>query len=133
MNACVPRLWPWILIPVVGLVVVVAFAIVGFLTYGAAGPYPWLGWGFFPWFPFVGIWIFFGFLFFFGVVRWGAAPWGGYSGWDRRNADDSSTILRERYARGEITREQFGEMRRELDEHLIQNAYDEDRARSRGP
>lgn len=133
MNARVPRLWPWVLIPVVGLVAIVTFAIVGLLTYGTAGPYPWPWWGFFPWFPFVGIWIFFGFLFFFGIFRWGAGPWSAYSGWDRRNADGSSAILRERYARGEITREQFDEMRRDLDEHQLHNAYEDELARRAGP
>ncbi len=128
MSARPPRLWPWILIPIVAVVAVVSFATVVFLTFGGAGPYPWPWWGFFPWFPFVGIWIFFGFLFLFGVFRWGAGPWAWGYGWDRRNRDDSRTILRERYARGEITREQFDEMRRDLDEHPTANAYEGDPA-----
>ncbi len=122
-----PRLWPWILVPVVA---VAAFAVVGFMTYGAASPAPWPWWGYFPWFPFVGFWIFFGFLFLFVVFRWGAGPWGGGHGWDR---DDSRAILRERYARGELTREQFDEMRRDLDEHLMQNAYESDPAGRSAP
>ncbi len=123
MSARPPRLWPWILIPVAGLIVVISFAIVGFLTVGTAGPWPW--WGFFPWFPFVGIWIFFGFLFLFGAFRWSVGPWGWGYGWDR---DDSRAILRERYARGEITQEQFNRLRRDLDEPGMQNAHESDAA-----
>ena len=130
MSPRPPRLWPWILIPVVALLAVVTFAVVGLLTVGAAGPYPWPWWGFFPWFPFVGIWIFFGFLFLLGVFRCSGGPWGwGYAG----GRDDSRAILRERYARGEITREQFDRMRRDLDEHRTPNAYEDDAAREAGP
>ncbi len=117
------RLWPWILIPVVAVTAFVTFAVIGFLTVGAGGAGPWPWWGFFPWFPFVGIWIFFGFLFLFGVFRWSGGPWG----WAHEGSrDESRVILRERYARGELTREQFDEMCRELDEHLVQNAYESD-------
>ena len=76
--------------------------------------YPWFGWGFFP----------FGFLFFliflfinFRVVFWG---WGGAWGWRRRywyGYGDASEILRQRYARGEITKEQFEQMSRDLEQH----------------
>lgn len=130
MSARPFRLWPWVLIPVVAVTAFVTFAIVGALTVGAAGPYPWPWWGFFPWFPFVGIWIFFGFLFLFGVFRWGGGPWSwGYEG----PRDESRTILRERYARGEITRDRFDEMRRDLDEHEMGNPYEGDGARRAGP
>ena len=130
MSARPPRLWPWILIPVVAVAALAAVAVVGFLTVGAAGAAPWPWWGFFPWFPFVGIGIFFGFLFLFGVFRWGAGPraWG----YDR-DRDDSRAILRERYARGEITREQFNEMRRDLDEHRSHNAREDEAPRAAGP
>ncbi len=133
MSARPPRIWPWILIPIVALVASATFAIIGFLTYGQAGPYPWPWWGFFPWFPFVGLWIFFGFLFLFGFFRWGASPWSWGYGWDRGDRDDSRAILRERYARGEITREQFDEMRRDLDEHLMHNAYESDPTQRSAP
>ncbi len=133
MSARAPRLWPWILAPVVALVAIVTFAVVGFLAYGTAGAVSWPWWGFFPWFPFVGIGIFFGLLFLVFVLRGFGRPWNWNGGWSRGTGDDSGAILRERYARGEITREQFGEMRRELDEHRTQNAYDDDRAGSGGP
>ncbi len=128
MSARAPRPWPWILVPVIALVAVVTFAVAGFLTTGAAGPWPW--WGFFPWFPFVGIGIFLGFFLLFGLFRGFAGPWFWGCGWDR---DDSGAILRERYARGEITRDQFDEMRRSLDEHLVQNDHDGEVARRAGP
>ncbi len=124
MSTRVSPWWPWILIPVAAVAAFAAFAILGFLTFGAAGPWPW--WGFFPWFPFVGIWIFLGFLFLFAVFRGGGGPWAWGAGWDRSDHDESRAILRERYARGEITREQFDEMRRALDEHLMHNAYEGD-------
>lgn len=118
MSARPFRLWPWFLIPVVAVTAFVTFAIVGALTVGAAGPYPWPWWGFFPWFPFVGIGIVLGFLFLFGALRCSAGPWGWGGGWGRWAGDDSGAILRERYARGEITRDQFDRMRRDLDEHV---------------
>ncbi len=133
MSAGAPRVWPWILIPVVAVAAFVTFAIVGFLTYGAAGPGSWPWWGFFPWFPFVGIGIFFGFLFLFGAFRWSWGPWAGYGGGYRGHEDQSRAILRERYARGEITRQQFDEMRRDLDEHLMQNAYESDPSERSAP
>ncbi len=133
MSARPPRLWPWILIPVVGFAAAITLALGGVLTYGAAGPYAWPWWGFFPWFPFVGIAIFFGFLLLVFVFRGAGGPWGWEGGWDRGDGDASGAILRERYARGEITREQFDEMRRSLDEHLTQNAYEGNVARRRTP
>ena len=130
MSSPPPRLWPWILVPAVALVAVVTFAIVGVLTAGAEGTAPWPWWGFFPWFPFVGIWIFLGLRFLLGFFRWGASPWARGYGWDR---DDSRAILRERYARGEITREQFDRIRRDLDEHGMHHAYEDEATRAAGP
>ncbi len=133
MSARPPRLWPWILIPVVAVAAFVTFAIVSFLTYGAAGPGPWPWWGFFPWFPFAGIWIVFGFLFLFGAFRGSGGGWGGYDDAYAGHEDRSGAILRERYARGELTREQFDAMRRDLDEHRMQNAYEDEPAGRAAP
>ncbi len=133
MSARPFRLWPWILIPLAAVTALVTFVVLGFLATGAAGPYPWPWWGFFPWFPFVGIWIFFGFLFLVFAFRGVGGSWGSSGGWSVGSGDESGTILRERYARGELTREQFLEMRRALEEHRMENAYDEEAARTGGP
>jgi putative membrane protein len=72
--------------------------------------------GFFFFFPI-------GFLFFifivFIVLRlafWGSW-WGWRGGYRRGYWGDPKEILRMRYARGEITKEQFDQMLRDLDEH----------------
>lgn len=77
------------------------------------------GWGF----PFRGLWFLLAALLFFGLVRrafWGPWWWrGGFGrgaygcGWGGR-ADDAYHILRERYARGEITKDQYDAMMRDL-------------------
>jgi uncharacterized membrane protein len=76
-------------------------------------------------FPYTGGWFFFpfGFIFFFffifvigRLVFW---PWGG--GWRRswyyHHYDDAADILRQRYAKGEITRDQFTAMMKDLEQH----------------
>ncbi len=77
--------------------------------YGFGGPYYFLH-PFFGFFPFG---ILFFFLIFF-VFRWLLFPWRrGYHGhW--YNEGGAEEILRERYARGEITKEQFDQMIRDL-------------------
>lgn len=76
--------------------------------------------GMFP-FPFGWIWIFFGFFLFFGLLRFAFFPWrwGGYyrrygSGYGYGRGDEAYHILRERYARGEITKDQYDAMMRDL-------------------
>ena len=71
------------------------------------------------WFPFGWLWAFFGFFIFFGLLRfafWGPWRWGGYRrygyGYGREN--EAYHILRERYARGEITKPQYDAMMRDL-------------------
>jgi uncharacterized membrane protein len=78
---------------------------------------PHFGW----WFRFGGFWIFIGVFLFFGLARrafWGPRLWGGErhgygSGWYGR-ADEAFRIVRERYARGEITKDQYDAMMRDL-------------------
>jgi putative membrane protein len=74
-------------------------------------PYPYFAWGFFP-FGFIFFLIFIFFI--FRVAFWG---WGG--GWGRGyyRYGDAREILRQRYARGEITKDQFDQMMRDLDQH----------------
>jgi putative membrane protein len=83
--------------------------------------YPY-GFGFFPFGLFFGFfWIFAIFWFIrwlFWPRRWGYGWGSGYYG--RRywgNEDRAYYILRERYARGEITKEQFDQMMRDLEQH----------------
>ena len=82
------------------------------------------GFTYYPYFPFGGFffvfWIFIGFI----ALRWIFWPWrGGWGGgWHYRNRywhyrDDSYYIIRERYARGEITKDQYDQMMRDLDQH----------------
>lgn len=70
-------------------------------------------WFFFP-FGFL-----FFFLFIFLILR--LVFWRGYRGWGywghRRYWGDAKEILRQRYARGEITKDQFEQMLRDLEQH----------------
>lgn len=73
---------------------------------------------YYPWFPsfFGWIWIPFAFFFLFFALRWFFWPWGwAYLG-GHWTGDDAYSILRERFARGEITIEQFEQMTRELEQ-----------------
>jgi putative membrane protein len=102
-------------IAVIALVFVLG-AVLAHYYYPAGVPYygyPWFGWWFFPF----GFFIFFIFIFFiFRVVFWG---WGGGWGGRRRywnGYGDPHEILRRRYARGEITKEQFDQMNKDLEQ-----------------
>jgi putative membrane protein len=67
-------------------------------------------------FPFP-LFFIFGIFAFFWIVRWLVFPWRGgwgYRGRYWRYQDQSYYIIRERYAKGEITKEQFEQMMRDL-------------------
>ncbi len=112
----------WLVLGLVLLVVVVlsVFALTRnfFYPYPAAvmGPY-YGGWFFFP-FGFI---FFFIFIFFIGrLLFWPFWGWGW--GWRHRYGyrygyDDAHEILRQRYAKGEITKDQFDQMMRDLEQH----------------
>jgi uncharacterized membrane protein len=95
------------------LLVAILLAIL-FHPYYAPGMMPYFGgWYFFP----------FGFFFFFfiifGVGRlifwpWG---WGWRRNWYYHQHDEAADILRQRYARGEITKDQFTAMMKDLEQH----------------
>lgn len=99
------------------VVAVIAISALARLYLYPAGMMPYYGgWYFFPFFfPF-------GFLFFFFIIfalgRLLFWPWGW--GWRRgywHHHDGAGEILRERYAKGEITKEQFDQMMRDLEQH----------------
>lgn len=73
---------------------------------------------YYPFFPFGGLFAIFWIFAIFFVVRWLFFPWrwGGYRRYWHYQ-DESYYILRQRYARGEITKEQFDQMMRDLEQH----------------
>lgn len=109
----------WVIASIV-LVAVIAF-VVALAThsypYSPTMPYngyPYFGWFFFP----------FGFFFIFFIIfaasRLIFGPWGWGGGWRRGywyHYGDAREILRQRYARGEITKEQYDQMMRDLEQH----------------
>ncbi len=105
---------------IIALIAIVAiFATIGLALYyiprpaGSVNPY----YGFFPFRLFFGIFFIFAIFWFLRWAFWGRR-WhyrGGYGYW--RHRDGSYYILRERYARGEITKEQYGQMTKDLEQH----------------
>lgn len=84
--------------------------------FGATGTWPYYGRPFFfPFgFLFVALIFFLGFRLLFwgwGWGRWRGGYYGGYHGYYR---GDSLEILNQRYARGEITKEQYDQMKRDI-------------------
>jgi uncharacterized membrane protein len=105
--------WLYAAIAVGGIVAVLA---IGIIWTFLARPSMYPGQTFYPWFPFGFFWIWplFGFFFIFFVAK--SFLWGG-GGWRSdhwHQGDDVGRILSERYARGEITKEQLEEMRKDL-------------------
>src|SRR6266508_6094173 len=106
------RMWRWApfaLLAGIFVVAIVVGLILRAVSPGAPGPL---------WFPFAGFWVFFAFFALFWAVRWFLWPWGWGWGYSRRgywHGDESYYILRARYARGEITKEQYDQMMRDLE------------------
>lgn len=69
---------------------------------------------FHPWFPSFWFFPFVGFLIVIFFVKWSLWGWGWRSS-DWRHYSDATRILEERYAQGELTRDQFEQMRRDLE------------------
>jgi uncharacterized membrane protein len=99
-------------------VIVASVAVSAFLF--AVRPAPVTG-TYYPYFffPFP-LFFIFGIFAFFWIVRWLIFPWRG--GWGYRSRywryqDESYNIIRERYAKGEITKEQFEQTMRDLQQH----------------
>jgi putative membrane protein len=107
------RRWLWFPLAIAAAFVAVATA--AWYLHGPPGPayaqggYP--GWWFpFPWFFFIPVFflVFFGLRWFF----WGGWGWGWYQG---GYVDPALETLRERFAKGEITKDQYDQMRRDLE------------------
>ena len=109
------RGFPWLFVAIsVGTIaVLIVAAVVGTAFVRPSG---YAGQAFYPWFPFGLFWIWplFGFFIVFFVAKW--FFWGG--GWRsdyRTDYSDAERILAERYERGEITREQLEQMKRDVE------------------
>jgi len=105
---------------IAALLLLIGIAIVvGVVVRAIVGPAT--GVGFFPFFFFpFGFFIFIFFLFFafrvfFRPWGWGGWGWGGYPMYGRHH-DGAAEILRRRYASGEITKDQFDQMTRDIEQ-----------------
>jgi putative membrane protein len=100
----------WVLVPLV-LIAVVATIAVGASLYFRSVPGQYYGW--WPWAPFG--WLFFIPIFFLAFFALRFFFWGWWGGWGWYHGQDTATlVLRERFARGELTREQFEQMTKDL-------------------
>ena len=99
---------------IVGLIVVIGLWIAVSLYFA-----PWRpgGFDYSFFFPFHFGWLGAIFLLFlvFWIAKWLIWPWrGGYYSYPHKQRVDAASIVRERYAKGEITKEQFEQMLRDL-------------------
>lgn len=101
-----------LIVLVVGIAASLAF-FNGPYVMGAA-PYYYYPHPFFWFFPF-GFILFFLFIFFVFRLAFWPRRWGYYGRW--QSWDDAGEILRQRYARGEITKDQFEQMKRDIEHH----------------
>jgi putative membrane protein len=91
---------------VLGLIIVIGAATVASLAFRGPG-----GFHFFPFWGIGGIFLVFAV---FWVARWLFWPWRGWGYRTYYQGDGAKNILQERYARGEITKEQFDQMMQDL-------------------
>jgi len=109
----------WIFVPAliaIGAIAVLAVASIYFYRSSppTSGYFPWYGWFPFGWFFFIPVifLVFFAFRWFL----WGGWGWG--HGWYyRQYSDPAMETLKQRFARGEITKEQFEQMAKDLEQH----------------
>jgi len=100
----------WVLVPVLLLAGLAVVAVATSFYWHAAAPqaYGWWPWAPLGWFFFIPV--FFVAFFVLRFFWWG--PWGGH-GW-YYHEDSAMSVLRGRFARGEVTKEQFEQMRKDL-------------------
>jgi uncharacterized membrane protein len=103
----------WALVWISVFLAVIGVIVVASLAFRPIGYYPWYPFGF-GW-----IWIPFGFFFLFFALRWFFFPWTWGYGHGPWSGEDAYLILRERFARGEITKEQFEQMVHDLDQSEV--------------
>ena len=110
----------WIVGAIIAFFVLVAFlALIGFAWYGTTPTnvrmYP--GYMYFPFFfPFGFLLFFLAIILIVRLVFWRSWGWG-YRGRRGYYGIDSKEILKRRYARGEITKDQFEQMLRDIEQH----------------
>ena len=105
----------FIALSILAVLLVVGVSLVVFWSFAPKPPSTYY---YFPFFPFGIFWAFLLVFFAFGILRWVFWGWGwrrGYYGRNYRRYDQAQQILRERFARGEITKEQLDQMTRDLD------------------
>jgi uncharacterized membrane protein len=107
--------WAWLLVVVAVLIIVTFVLSAVFYVLRPMGRAYFPFTGYYPFFFFPFGWIF-GFLILFLLLRWIFWPWGWGHRRGYRGYRDEYHILRVRYARGEITKEQFDQMTRDLQE-----------------
>jgi putative membrane protein len=98
----------WLLVPLLIAATVIAIFVGASLFFHGVYPNHWYPWPFFGWWFFIPVFflVFFGFRFFF---WWG--PRGRWYG----EEDQAIEILKQRFARGEISRYQFEQMKKDLE------------------
>ncbi len=107
--------WLWIglsgMFILIGLAAVLDVLLYGARTFSPGGNTTSYFWNWAPWnllWNLIGLFIFLWVLFF--LFRVFVRPWRWHRNWDFWERDSAEEILRQRYARGEITKDQFDKM-----------------------